>query len=199
MPLRNRPRLRRLFTRGASLADEGSAARSRQPESPNSSLKGDESSARNQAWHDGQHAAETGDSPAADAPRAEDFARDLQPAALGVERGTVTRTLYERLSEAEVAEVEGHIAAHASELPWDYEATWVPELREFLILSYGMWLKLELVAGRTGLVHPQPPEEIHSMARGPLAAAGGLYEADLVVDALASVGIDIIALRSVLD
>ncbi len=29
------------------------------------------------------------------------------------------------------------------------------------------------------------------MARGPLAAAGGLYEADLVVDALASVGVDI--------
>jgi SAM-dependent methyltransferase len=37
------------------------------------------------------------------------------------------------------------------------------------------------------------------MARGPLAAAGGLYEADLVADALASVGVDIARIRAGLD
>jgi SAM-dependent methyltransferase len=37
------------------------------------------------------------------------------------------------------------------------------------------------------------------MARGPLAAAGGLYEGDLVVDALASVGVEMTSIRSALD
>jgi SAM-dependent methyltransferase len=37
------------------------------------------------------------------------------------------------------------------------------------------------------------------MAHGPLAAAGGLYEADLVANALASAGVDIARLEAVLD
>jgi len=37
------------------------------------------------------------------------------------------------------------------------------------------------------------------MARGPLAAAGGLYEADLVVDALASAGADVSEMGDALD
>jgi SAM-dependent methyltransferase len=44
---------------------------------------------------------------------------------------------------------------------------------------------------RTGLKPDQPPEGVHAMARGPLAAAGGLGEADLVVDAIRSVGADV--------
>jgi SAM-dependent methyltransferase len=37
------------------------------------------------------------------------------------------------------------------------------------------------------------------MARGPLAAAGGLYEADMIVDALAAAGISIDGVRGALD
>jgi methylase of polypeptide subunit release factors len=37
------------------------------------------------------------------------------------------------------------------------------------------------------------------MARGPIAAAGGLYEADLVFDALASIGVEIAEIGCALD
>ncbi len=37
------------------------------------------------------------------------------------------------------------------------------------------------------------------MSRGPLASAGGLYEADMVVDALMSAGIDMADVKSALD
>jgi SAM-dependent methyltransferase len=52
-----------------------------------------------------------------------------------------------------------------------------------------MWLDVPGVAEKTGLSRAQPPDEVHSMARGPLAAAGGIYEADLVVSALATAGV----------
>ncbi len=37
------------------------------------------------------------------------------------------------------------------------------------------------------------------MAQGPMAAAGGIYEADMVADALASAGVEIAAVRAALD
>jgi SAM-dependent methyltransferase len=55
------------------------------------------------------------------------------------------------------------------------------------------------VSEKTGLTSDQPPEEVHAMARGPLAAAGGLYEADLVVGAMAGVGADISDVATALD
>ena len=51
-----------------------------------------------------------------------------------------------------------------------------------------MWLGMPAVAEKTQLPSVQPLEHIHAMARGPLAAAGGLYEADMTIDALRSVG-----------
>ncbi len=45
----------------------------------------------------------------------------------------------------------------------------------------------------------QPPDDVHVMARGPTAAAGGLYEADIVAAGLASCGIDISEMREALD
>ena len=64
-------------------------------------------------------------------------------------------------------------------------------LRQSLILAYGMWLGVPGVAEKTGLPAAQPPDDVHAMARGPLAAAGGIYDADMVVDALSGVGVDI--------
>ncbi len=61
----------------------------------------------------------------------------------------------------------------------------------FLLLSFGVWLSIPAVLEKVRLGAEQPPEEVHAMARGPLAAAGGLYEADMVASALASVGVGI--------
>ena len=68
-----------------------------------------------------------------------------------------------------------------------------------MILAFGIWLDVPCVLQKSGLANDQPPEEIHVMARGPIAAAGGLYEADLVFDALASVGVDIAEIGAALD
>jgi SAM-dependent methyltransferase len=68
-----------------------------------------------------------------------------------------------------------------------------------MILGYGIWLGHRSTTEKTGLLAAQPPEDVHVMARGPSAAAGGLYEADLVVDALASAGADMTGVSTALD
>jgi SAM-dependent methyltransferase len=55
------------------------------------------------------------------------------------------------------------------------------------------------VLERTGLVPDEPPGNVHAMARGPLAAGGDLYSADMVVDALESCGVDTATLGRGLD
>ena len=69
----------------------------------------------------------------------------------------------------------------------------------FLLLSFGVWLSVPAVLEKVALGAEQPPEEVHAMARGPLAAAGGLYEADMVAVALASVGVGIESAAAGLD
>jgi SAM-dependent methyltransferase len=126
-----------------------------------------------------------------------DFARELYPAALAVERRQVRAALFARLTSSDVEEVERRLAEH-SELEHHYRTSPL-DTRDFLVLAYGVWLGVPAVLEKTGLLPEQPPEEVHAMARGPLAAAGGLYEADLVIDALASAGVDAAAIRAGLD
>jgi SAM-dependent methyltransferase len=68
-----------------------------------------------------------------------------------------------------------------------------------MVLTFGVWLGRPGLLEKTGLSSAQPPEDVHTMARGPLAAAGGLYEADMIADALASVGVDLAGVDSALD
>jgi SAM-dependent methyltransferase len=117
-----------------------------------------------------------------------DLEREFGPAPLAHDEQSVTRLLYERLSDEDVAEAERTIAATA-ELKSASLDEIEPAARRQIVVSYGMWLGVASVAAKTGLVPAQPPDDVHAMARGPLAAAGGLYEADLVVDALSSVGV----------
>jgi SAM-dependent methyltransferase len=126
---------------------------------------------------------------------ASDYARELGPGLLSSERHPVTRLLYERLDEEDVEEVQRRAAAVPELPPIDRNdaSSWA------LVLTYGIWFDVPSVAEKTGLLTLQPPEEIHAMARGPLAAAGGLYEADMVTDALASVGVSIDDVGSGLD
>jgi SAM-dependent methyltransferase len=125
------------------------------------------------------------------------FARELKPAPLTVEGQAVTARLYERLTPEVIAEVDRRVAEH-EELRGHYES--VPsDARQWMVLSFGIWLGIGAVSELTGLPAVQPPDEVHAMARGPFAAAGGLYEADLVASCLESCGEDITAVRSALD
>jgi SAM-dependent methyltransferase len=131
-------------------------------------------------------------------PEPADLLRVLAPHQPAVERGPATHALFARLEGADVAEVERRVA-EAPELQAYYASAATPALREALTLIYGVWLGVPAVIEKTGLGDAQPPEDVHAMARGPLAAAGGLYEADLVIEALAHAGVGMTQVRSGLD
>lgn len=133
-----------------------------------------------------------------DATRRMSFGRSLSPAPLAVQARPVTDVLYERLDEALIAEVRAR-------------ATAAPELRELhgiagdeatqreLTLQYGAWLAVPGLLRRTGLVSDRAPDHIHAMVHGPMAGAGGLLEADLIISALHSAGATVDDVRAALD
>jgi SAM-dependent methyltransferase len=114
------------------------------------------------------------------------------------ESGTVTNRLAARLHPEDVAELELRLE-DAPELAAHYARAPAPLWRNQVLLASAAWLEVPGPLERTGLNPLQPPEAVHAMARGPLAAAGGLYEADLVVDALIAAGAEIGDLDSALD
>lgn len=113
------------------------------------------------------------------------FTRELGPVPLDRDGQTVTKLLLARLSPEDVAEIERRAAADP--LLADTPIGEDPMFRPWLTLNYGVWLGIRSVLEKTGLSADQPPEDVHSMARGPQAAAGGLGEADMVVNAVRSV------------
>jgi SAM-dependent methyltransferase len=130
----------------------------------------------------------------------EQFERELGPALLAVERESASRALYERLTEQETAEVVALI--RASELGEHYEDALARHphiVPVHMILAFGVWLGSPALLAKTGLSPVLPPDDVHAMVRGPYAAAGGLYEADLVIDALVAAGEDLAQARVALD
>jgi SAM-dependent methyltransferase len=130
-------------------------------------------------------------------PQPQDFARTLQPDRLASEDQAATSRLLSRLDAADVAEIERRIAEHPQMLR-GYESAPEPT-RRHLLLHLGMHLLVPAVYEKTGLRLGHPPDDVHAMARGPLSEAGGLYEADMIADALASAGVDIAQARTALD
>jgi SAM-dependent methyltransferase len=126
------------------------------------------------------------------------FARELRPGHLGIEQTPVTNAFFERLSTDDLDEVEQGIS-RSPEFQSLYANSPSQRIKRHFALSFGVHLGLSGVLEKTGLSDAQPPESIHAMSRGPLAAGGGLYEADLVVDALGSVGMDITSVGDALD
>jgi SAM-dependent methyltransferase len=126
------------------------------------------------------------------------FARDGGVQWLAAEQFVATGRLYAQLDDRDVVEIEEMINA-SPELAKIYAEIPDAGTRNQMVMAFGIWLGHPSVTGKTGLPDVQPPEDVHAMVRGPSAAAGGVYEADLVANALASVGIDIDGMRAALD
>lgn len=111
----------------------------------------------------------------------------------------VTNRLFDRLEPEDIAEVERRIEASGEfeDLPWRGGSG--EAYRRFLLLSLGVWLGVTEVSDRTGLTSALPPDEVHSMIRGPHAGAGGLYDADMVIGGLLSAGVEVDTVRRALD
>jgi SAM-dependent methyltransferase len=126
------------------------------------------------------------------------YARELPLGYLGVHETEASRRLYDRLDATDVAAVERQIAEHP-ELLRMYESPKDPGARRHMLLAFGVHLGAKPVLEKAGLSAAQPPEEVHAMARGPVAAAGGLYEADLISDALGGIGVELAEVERALD
>jgi len=132
------------------------------------------------------------------APQPLRFERELTSARAAIEDDPVARLLFARLSDHDVWEIEIRV----SEDPGlaDYRLTENDAaVRRFLTLNLGLWLNAPGISEKTGLLALQPPEDVHVMARGPLGAASGLYEADIIASAIASTGADIASMTRALD
>jgi len=100
------------------------------------------------------------------------------------EVGPVTKELYDRLSEDDVAEVRSRLEG----VPAEAWAGADEVGRAYLTLHFGVHYSVPAVLEKTGLTADAPPEAVHAMARGPMAAGGDPALADLVVGALARAG-----------
>jgi SAM-dependent methyltransferase len=129
----------------------------------------------------------------------ESFIREVAPGHFAdPKQNRASARLYERLSPDDLTEIQ-HRIDEVPDLRHQYANAYNEAARRHMILAFGVWLEAACVPEKTGLVKIQPPEEIHVMTRGPLASAGGLYEADMVVDALMSAGMDMAGVKSALD
>ncbi len=110
--------------------------------------------------------------------------RELRPGPLAVEDEAVTGVLHGRLSEQDVARSK----RSSRDTPGRGSTTsaGVPSQGPPAGAERRHVARLGARRQRTGSGAGEPPEDVHAMSRGPLAAAGGLYEADMVIDALSS-------------
>lgn len=109
--------------------------------------------------------------------------------------GEPSRALLARLDEADVAAVRERLEP---ELAGFWELT-DPVTREHLKLILGVHYGVGSVIEKTGLTADAPPEDVHAMGRGPLAAGGDPWIADLFADALERSGRPIAAGQRILD
>jgi len=110
--------------------------------------------------------------------------RELPPA-LPAE-GEATRRLYELLDAGDIAAMEARLEPAVRQV-WEGATG---EDRMAAALSFSLFYGVPGVAEKTGLIAAMPPDEVHSMGRGPLAAGGSFYYADLVLEALRRTGGD---------
>jgi SAM-dependent methyltransferase len=123
---------------------------------------------------------------------------ELTPGLLAVETACATNLLYERLSPEDVAEVEQLIRDTPG--AWEhYGSTPNGPARRQVLLAFGAWLGATVPFQKIGLPIVQPPEDVHAMARDALSAAGGLYDADMILDALTSAGVAMQDVHQALD
>jgi SAM-dependent methyltransferase len=134
--------------------------------------------------------------------RADPAARTPGRGALRDEGAPATERLYERLSSDVLARVDAHLERDSAVIEVPDSPGIAPKVvpardlwtaaqgveRQRLTLIFGVAFDIPGVLEATGLSRAQPPEDVHQMGRGPLAAGGSFYHADLVAAAFRGAG-----------
>lgn len=94
--------------------------------------------------------------------------------------GEPSAALLARIGEADVTETRRRLTPDLL-AAWDAAA---PATRERMKLIFGVHAGVESVLENTGLRADAPPEDVHAMARGPLAAGGDFWMADVIAAAV---------------
>lgn len=159
--------------------------------------------ARRRTWKAVQTARAAPSATLASSPASEQHVEDAlvallleRPEAAAREVGTpITDRIHARLREGDAATVQAHLEGSAAELYAACDA----KTQKRLTLNFAAAYAVLPVLERTGLSHLMPPADVHAMARGPLAAGGDTFLADLIFDALDHAGIQVEAGATVLD
>jgi len=121
------------------------------------------------------------------------FHRTVEPSEL--RSAAITDLLLARVGAEDIEEVERRLDPGERAL-----LETAGELdRRRLLLSFGVHQELPDFLEPTGLRADAPPSDVHSMGRGPAAAGGSPYYADLVADALGAAGAPLEKGQRVLD
>ncbi len=96
----------------------------------------------------------------------------------------VTDILYSRMSDADVAAMEKALTSDEVE-QIEGMAT---DHRRRSVLALAVHHRLPGTLEKTGLSAATPPEQVHTMGRGPFAAGGTVYYADMAIEALSATG-----------
>lgn len=107
----------------------------------------------------------------------------------------VTDLLFARLEDGDQDAVAGLLTDAGAEL-WAASDDLV---RRRLTLNFAAAFGPQEVRERSGLLSAMPPDDVHAMARGPMATGGDMYLADLVVSALGAAGMELPAGATILD
>ena len=108
---------------------------------------------------------------------------------------SATDLLWARLGDGDQEAVAHVLKGSEAEL---YAASGEPARRR-LALNFAVANRLDDIRERAGLVAAMPPDDVHAMARGPVAAGGDLFLADLVLGAIAAAGFELPQRGTVLD
>jgi SAM-dependent methyltransferase len=109
--------------------------------------------------------------------------------------GPASRALIERLSDDDLAELRRRVEPDFQRL-WDDAS---PTTSEHLKLILGVYYGVEGILAKTGLSQAEPPPDVHAMGRGPLAAGGDFWLADLLAGSAQRCGLELTGGSRVLD
>ena len=100
------------------------------------------------------------------------------------EQGPASRTLLGRLDDDDVRALHDRFDDGATAYWEQADAV----TREYLTLNFGVHYEVPSILEKTRLSPLMPPDDVHAMARGPVAAGGDAFTADFVLGALEKAG-----------
>lgn len=125
--------------------------------------------------------------PAAPAPDPAPYPIDLTERSVEPEAaapGEIADIFVDRLTSEQLEQLDALMQDHPPELWRDAD----DHARRGVAVQFALWFGIPGVEESTGLSAALPPEHIHQMASGPLAAGGAILQAEQLCDVLTAVG-----------